>query len=72
MLTSLLSFNVGVELGQLLVLLMMIPVLDLLFRYVVAGADGHHHPLGAGGAYGVALDDRSAAKSWRGSVSSGR
>jgi len=36
MLTSLLSFNIGVELGQLLVLAAMIPALDLLFRYVVA------------------------------------
>ncbi len=36
LLTSLLSFNVGVELGQLMVLLAMIPALDLLFRYVVA------------------------------------
>jgi hypothetical protein len=36
MLASLLAFNVGVELGQLLVLLIMIPVLDLLFGYVVA------------------------------------
>jgi hypothetical protein len=36
MLTSLLSFNIGVELGQLLVLLIMIPLLELLFRYVVA------------------------------------
>ena len=36
MLASLLSFNVGVELGQLLVLLIMIPALDFLFRYVVA------------------------------------
>jgi HupE / UreJ protein len=36
LLTSLLSFNVGVELGQLLVLLILIPVLDVLFRYVVA------------------------------------
>jgi hypothetical protein len=36
LLTSLLSFNVGVELGQLLVLSLMIPVLSLLFRYVVA------------------------------------
>ena len=36
MLASLLSFNVGVELGQLLVLLIMIPALELLFRYVVA------------------------------------
>ncbi|HWE50808.1 MAG TPA: HupE/UreJ family protein [Bryobacteraceae bacterium] len=31
MLTSLLSFNLGVELGQLLALLLMIPLLDLLF-----------------------------------------
>jgi HupE / UreJ protein len=36
LLTSLLSFNVGVELGQLLVLVLMIPALDLLFRYAVA------------------------------------
>ncbi|HXG94500.1 MAG TPA: HupE/UreJ family protein [Blastocatellia bacterium] len=36
MLTSLVSFNVGVELGQLLVLLLLIPVLKALFRYVVA------------------------------------
>jgi len=35
MLASLLSFNVGVELGQLLVLLLMIPVLNFLFRRVV-------------------------------------
>ena len=36
LLTSLLSFNVGVELGQLLVLAVLVPALDLLFRYVVA------------------------------------
>jgi hypothetical protein len=36
MLTSLLSFNVGVELGQLLVLVLLIPMLEFLFRYVVA------------------------------------
>ena len=36
LLTSLLSFNVGVELGQLLVLLLLIPVLAILFRFVVA------------------------------------
>jgi HupE / UreJ protein len=34
--TSLLSFNVGVELGQLLVLAVLVPALQLLFRYVVA------------------------------------
>jgi len=36
LLASLVSFNVGVELGQLLVLLLMIPILDWLFRLVVA------------------------------------
>jgi hypothetical protein len=36
MLTSLLSFNVGVELGQLLVLALLVPALELLFRFVVA------------------------------------
>jgi hypothetical protein len=35
-LTSLLSFNVGVELGQLFVLVLFVPALNLLFRYVVA------------------------------------
>ena len=40
LLTSLLSFNVGVELGQLLVLALMIPALDLLFRKVVDEARG--------------------------------
>jgi hypothetical protein len=36
LLTSLLSFNVGVELGQLLVLVLLIPILEVLFRFVVA------------------------------------
>ena len=36
LLTSLLSFNIGVELGQLLVLVLLVPALNLLFRYVVA------------------------------------
>lgn len=36
LLTSLLSFNVGVELGQLMVLILCVPVLEFLFRYVVA------------------------------------
>jgi len=35
LLASLHSFNVGVELGQLLVLALLIPALELLFRYVV-------------------------------------
>ena len=35
-LTSLLAFNVGVELGQILVLLALVPLLDLAFRHVVA------------------------------------
>ena len=36
LLTSLLSFNVGVELGQLLVLVALIPTLEALFRFAVA------------------------------------
>ena len=34
--TSLLSFNVGVEIGQVVVLLLFIPSLELLFRFGVA------------------------------------
>jgi hypothetical protein len=40
LLTSLLSFNIGVELGQLLVLALMIPLLGLLFRFVVTEKTG--------------------------------
>jgi hypothetical protein len=40
LLTSLLSFNVGVEAGQLFVLALLVPALQLLFRYVVAARMG--------------------------------
>ena len=36
LMASLLSFNIGVELGQLFVLLLFVPALELLFRYVIA------------------------------------
>jgi hypothetical protein len=36
LLASLVSFNVGVELGQLLVLALLIPLLQVLFRFIVA------------------------------------
>ncbi len=36
LLTSLLSFNLGVEMGQLLVLILLIPALEILFRFAVA------------------------------------
>jgi len=36
LLSSLLAFNVGVELGQLLVLLVLVPLLQLLFRFGLA------------------------------------
>jgi hydrogenase/urease accessory protein HupE len=39
-LTSLLSFNVGIELGQLLVLLLVVPALNLSFRFVDARVGG--------------------------------
>ncbi len=40
LLTSLLAFNLGVELGQLLVLVLLVPALSLLFRFVVAERAG--------------------------------
>lgn len=40
LLTSLLSFNVGVELGQLLVIALFVPALSLLFRFAVAERAG--------------------------------
>jgi HupE / UreJ protein len=36
LLMSLLSFNIGIELGQLLVLILLVPALEVLFRFVVA------------------------------------
>lgn len=36
LLTSLVSFNLGVEIGQLFVLCLLVPALGLLFRFVVA------------------------------------
>jgi hypothetical protein len=36
LLLSLLSFNIGIELGQLLVLCLAVPLLNILFRHVVA------------------------------------
>jgi hypothetical protein len=36
LITSLIAFNVGVELGQIVVLLLLVPALGLLFRFVVA------------------------------------
>lgn len=40
LLTSLLAFNVGVEIGQLFVLALLVPALQLLFRYGVAERAG--------------------------------
>ena len=40
LLTSLLSFNVGVELGQLLVIAVFVPLLSLAFRFVIAERAG--------------------------------
>ena len=40
LLSSLLSFNIGVELGQLLVLVLLIPLLHVFFRFAVAERTG--------------------------------
>src|SRR5258706_12492163 len=36
LMTALFGFNVGVEIGQITVLVVLIPALDLIFRYVIA------------------------------------
>src|SRR5450756_657824 len=36
LLTALLSFNIGVELGQLLVVLLLVPLLNFAFRHILA------------------------------------
>ena len=40
LLTSLLAFNLGVELGQLLVIILLVPLLSVLFRFAVAERAG--------------------------------
>src|SRR5207245_8015744 len=40
LLVSLFSFNVGIEIGQVLVLAVMLPALALLLRYVLVGRTG--------------------------------
>ena len=40
LITSLLSFNIGIEIGQILVLAVLIPALQLAFRFVVAERPG--------------------------------
>ena len=61
LLTSLLAFNVGVELGQLLVLALLIPALHFAFRRVVAERMGIIIVVGDRRAHGVALDGRAGA-----------
>ena len=63
LLTSLVSFNVGVELGQLLVLVVLIPALNLVFRYRRGRANRHDSAVGAGRAYRMALGDRARQRS---------
>jgi hypothetical protein len=38
--TSLLSFNLGVELGQIFILILVLPILNLLFKYLVQEKTG--------------------------------
>ena len=47
LLASLVSFNIGVEIGQIFVLAMMVPALALLFRLCRGRTAGHDHPVGA-------------------------
>ena len=58
LLTSLLAFNVGVELGQLLVLV-VICRRSAAVHAVVDERVGHHHPVGVRRPHRVALADRA-------------
>ena len=60
-LTSLLSFNVGIELGQLLVLVLLVPALNLLFRYR-RRTRRRHRARGHRGPHGVALARRALGR----------
>ena len=51
--TSLLALNLGVELGKLLVLVVLIPALGLLFRYVIPIHRHDDHLVRARRAHGV-------------------
>ena len=53
------SFNMGVETGQLLILAVSVPALNLLFRYVVAERMGTIIFFGVGRSHGMALADRA-------------
>ena len=67
LLTSLLAFNVGVEIGQLLVLVIAIPAAGVDFPVRRRAADRHDSDLGARRPHRVALDDR-ARRSAAGSI----
>ena len=47
LLTSLLAFNVGVELGQLLVILICVPILRAFYRLIPGEQTGRTRPIGA-------------------------
>ena len=71
LLTSLLSFNVGVELGQLLVLALLVPALGAAVPVRRRRADGHDHPVGARRPHRLALDDRTLRRAAAVSVAGG-
>ncbi len=58
LLTSLLAFNLGVELGQLLVLVIMLPVLGWLFATRRRRAGRDDHPVGVHRPHRLALAER--------------
>ena len=55
---SLLAFNVGVEIGQLVIVVIAMPLLGWIFRVWDVGRVGNYHPLGLDRAHRLALDDR--------------
>ncbi len=55
--------NVGVEIGQVAVLLALIPALDALFRFAIAGTHGNDYSFGNRRTYRMALDAGSGKRS---------
>ena len=59
LLVSLVSFNIGIEIGQLAVLCVFIPALALLVPGRDVGADGDHRAVGDRRQHRLAMDDRT-------------
>jgi hypothetical protein len=56
-----LGFDVGIEIGEIAALLVLVPALGLLLRFVVSGTAWHHHRVGARRPHRLAVAHRAMA-----------